>query len=41
MGVHYPGDVVVGAIVGMLVGFIISKLYDIISRKLNFNATHE
>ena len=41
MGVHYPGDVVVGAIVGMLVGFIISKLYDIISRKLNIHATHE
>lgn len=29
MGVHYPGDVIVGALVGILTGFIISKLYDI------------
>ncbi len=27
MGVHYPGDVIVGAIVGMLVGLVIWKLY--------------
>lgn len=38
MGVHYPGDVVVGAIVGMLVGFIISRIYDIIiQRKENIS----
>lgn len=33
MGVHYPGDVLVGAIVGMIIGFIISKIYDIIIQK--------
>ncbi len=41
MGVHYPGDVVVGVIVGMLIGIITSMLYDIISRKVNFGITHE
>lgn len=34
MGVHYPGDIIVGAIVGMIVGFIINKLYDMISQRL-------
>lgn len=27
MGVHYPGDVIVGAAVGMIVGFVIWKVY--------------
>ena len=27
LGVHYPGDVLVGAVVGMLGGFMISRLY--------------
>lgn len=27
MGVHYPGDIIVGAIVGMLIGFVIWKGY--------------
>ena len=26
-GVHYPGDVLVAALIGMLLGFLISKLY--------------
>ena len=34
MGVHYPGDVIVGAIVGILVGIFISKTYDIINHKV-------
>ena len=34
MGVHYPGDVIVGAIVGMLVGFMIWKIYLIIKLKV-------
>ena len=34
MGVHYPGDVLVGAIVGILVGIGISKVYDIASNKI-------
>lgn len=29
MGVHYPGDVIVGSIVGILIGFAVSKLYDL------------
>lgn len=37
MGVHYPGDVFVGAIVGMLIGFVISKIYDTISQHINLN----
>lgn len=27
MGVHYPGDIIVGAIVGMLIGYVIWKVY--------------
>lgn len=27
LGVHYPGDVVCGAILGMLIGFCIYKVY--------------
>lgn len=31
MGVHYPGDVIIGAIVGILVGIVIGKAYDMVS----------
>lgn len=34
MGVHYPGDIIVGAVVGIIVGFVISKLYDMISQRV-------
>ena len=34
MGVHYPGDVIVGAAVGMLVGFVIWKIYHVIELKI-------
>ena len=27
MGVHYPGDVIVGALVGTIIGILIFKLY--------------
>lgn len=33
MGVHYPGDVIVGAAVGVVVGVVISKIYDWISQR--------
>ena len=34
LGVHYPGDIIVGAVVGMIVGFVISKLYDMVSQRI-------
>lgn len=37
MGVHYPGDVIVGAAVGALIGYAISKLYDFAIRKYFHN----
>lgn len=37
MGVHYPGDVVVGAIVGAIIGILIFKLY-ILCLKPNIKA---
>ena len=33
LGVHYPGDVLVGAAVGVLVGVAISKIYDWVNLK--------
>jgi len=33
-GVHYPADVAVGALVGMLIGWLIYKLYQVVNRKL-------
>ena len=35
MGVHYPGDVLVGSVVGALIGILISKIYDISIKKIN------
>lgn len=32
VGVHYPGDIIIGAIVGLLAGSFISKLYDAFNR---------
>ena len=34
MGVHYPGDVIVGAAVGMIVGFVVWRIYRVISIKM-------
>jgi undecaprenyl-diphosphatase len=33
LGVHYPGDVVGGAILGAILGYILSKLYLLVDRK--------
>jgi undecaprenyl-diphosphatase len=33
LGVHYPGDVLVGAIVGLLVAVMIIQLWKFLSRK--------
>ena len=41
MGVHYPGDVIVGAIVGVITGFIISKVYDWFSNKIKKKTPQE
>lgn len=32
LGVHYPADVAVGAILGMLVGWLLGALYNVLSR---------
>lgn len=34
MGVHFTGDVIVGAIVGMLIGFAVWKLYQKVEKKM-------
>ena len=34
-GVHYPSDIVAGAMAGMLFGYLCSKLYLISGKKLN------
>ena len=34
LGVHYPGDVICGSFVGLLVGWGVYKLYQLIDRKL-------
>ena len=41
MGVHYPGDIIVGAIVGVITGFIISKVYDWFSDKIKKKTPQE
>jgi undecaprenyl-diphosphatase len=35
MGVHYPGDVIVGAVVGAIIGWVFVILYKLISQKVN------
>ena len=34
LGVHYPGDVLCGSILGALIGWIIFKLYNLADRKM-------
>lgn len=34
IGYHYPGDIICGAILGLLVGMIIWKLFQIVQRKV-------
>ena len=38
MGVHYPGDVIVGAAVGAIIGIVIFKVYNVISHRLGRQA---
>ena len=38
-GVHYPGDVICGGIIGALLGWLIAKLYFYLAQK-NFKATN-
>lgn len=38
LGVHYPGDVICGSIVGILSGFAIYALYKYLCRKVKFTA---
>ena len=37
MGVHYPCDVIVGALIGALIGIAVKKLYDFYVRSLNIH----
>lgn len=37
LGVHYPGDVVVGSLLGILVGLLVYWLYVFLYRKMNFS----
>jgi len=41
MGVHYPGDVIGGAILGFLLGFFIYRLYILIEKKIPPHALHK
>jgi len=41
MGVHYPGDVIGGAILGFLLGFLIYRLYILIEKKIPPHALHK
>lgn len=34
-GVHYPADIAVGAIVGMIIGWVIFKLYRLVNERLH------
>jgi undecaprenyl-diphosphatase len=36
-GVHYPADIFVGALVGMMIGVIVFKLYQKTENRLNQN----
>jgi undecaprenyl-diphosphatase len=40
-GVHYPADVAVGAIVGMILGWFVFRLYQFVYRRLNLNNAPE
>lgn len=41
LGVHYPGDVVGGAVLGFLLGFLIYRLYILVEKKIPPNALHK
>lgn len=39
LGLHYPSDIIGGALIGMMIGFGIAYVYDFIEKKLSVNAT--
>lgn len=39
MGVHYPGDVIAGALTGLLIGWCVTLLVKIIMKKLYKNTS--
>lgn len=40
LGVHYPGDILCGAIVGMAIGWIVYLLYAFVHNKIEFRPAH-
>ncbi|MCX6302510.1 MAG: phosphatase PAP2 family protein [Bacteroidia bacterium] len=40
LGVHYPGDVICGSLLGALIGWGVYKLYEITDRKILFNVPY-
>jgi undecaprenyl-diphosphatase len=40
LGVHYPGDVICGSLLGVLIGCGVYKFYDLIDRKLLFESDY-
>ncbi|MBQ8220303.1 MAG: phosphatase PAP2 family protein [Bacteroidaceae bacterium] len=40
LGVHYPGDILCGSIVGSLLGFIVYMLYLFIHKKIEYHPRH-
>jgi undecaprenyl-diphosphatase len=40
LGVHYPGDVLCGSLLGALIGWGVYKLYEITDRKILFNVPY-
>lgn len=39
IGVHYPGDVITGAIFGIITGYLFFKLFKLIAHKFNLKTT--
>jgi len=35
LGVHYPGDVICGSLLGALIGYSVFKLYELADKKFN------
>ena len=40
LGVHYPGDILCGSIIGSLLGITVYLLYSFIHRKIEYNPRH-
>lgn len=37
LGVHYPGDILGGAILGLVIGFLVYRLYRFLEKKIKWN----